>query len=216
MNCINTIVLILGVLIGMLFGCGITDWHILLKDEYKITDWIVAVCTILIVIGTLLAACYAKQSADYAKKQFLANNLPLAEEIYLGVIEQLSQFSDRLNERCSEIRNFVNERYDPIMTILNIVPQIEKSQKELVELNKKIAEQKHSVLFVMQNQNFNLATAPLFMLELHLNTFLDLYKRNPKNLDSLKTTAKQILDCNDQLIAKFSPIRKFFKHYFYQ
>lgn len=216
MNCINTIVLILGLLIGTLFGCGVTDWHILLKDEYKITDWIMAICTILIVIGTLLAANYAKQSADYAKKQFLANNLPLAQEVYLGAIEPLSQFSYRLNDRCREIRNFVNEHYEPIMTISTIVPQIEKSQKELVELNKKIAEHKHSILFIMQNQDFNSATAPLFMLELNLSNFLDLYKRNPNNLDSFKTTAKQILDCNEQLIKKFSPIREFFKHYFYQ
>lgn len=214
MKSTDYIVLILGLIIGTLFGIGVTDWHLLLKDEYKITDWIIAICTILVVIGTLLAARYTKKSADYAKKQFFATNLPLAQEIYSGLICSLQHFSYNLNERCRYIRNLVKKRYEPHSTIQNIVPKMEKTLEELPNLKKTIEEQQNKISFLMQNRDFNCISSSIFLLELHLNTFLDLYKFNQTNIEDLRKTAKETLDFNDKLIEALNPIREFLKNYF--
>lgn len=212
----NIIILFLGLLIGTLFGCGVTDWQILLKDEYKVTDWIMAICTILIVIGTLSAALYAKQSAYYAKRQFLANNLDLAQKLYLGLIKELNDFLFKLNDRCREIQNLVYKKYDPHLTLSAINPKIEKTLKELIELQQKITQQNNNLLFIMQSKEFNLFTDLLFMFELNLRTFLDIYQTDPNNIEELRNQAKKILEANDKLMQNLKPINNFFKHYFYQ
>ncbi|QLB41761.1 hypothetical protein HV560_02360 [Mannheimia pernigra] len=216
MNSIHTIIFILGWIIGTLFGIGVTDWHLLLKDEYKITDWIIAICTILIVMGTSLATIYTKKSAYYAKKQFFSNNLPLAQEIYSSLVSQLQTFSYNLNDRCREIRNLVNKRYEPHSTIQNITSTMENTLSKLSNLKETIEKQKNQLSFLMQSNDFNNVTAPLFLLELNLKNFLDLYKIHPNNIEDLRKIAKQILDCNNQLIEALNPIKTFFQHYFQQ
>lgn len=65
----NAVSMLIGVVIGTLFGLGAADldklWALFPKGT-SVTDWIVAICTIGMLVGTSYAAMYAKKAAHYS------------------------------------------------------------------------------------------------------------------------------------------------------
>lgn len=143
--------LIIGLVIGVLFGTGITDWRALLEKD-SFTDWIMVVCSVGILYFSYKAYKHTEKTWKVTR---LTEQLDLLNEYYTDYIYKYDVLlSNNLNRITTLYNDGFFEKIDKnkfIKTINKIVYLI--NNKELIILAEKL---KKDIEIVLKNYNLTI------------------------------------------------------------